>query len=87
MLAAASARKLDKGGYSPKDTATRRDLKVSVEDRAGLGWSMLGVVAAELKRSSPLQWTLAEGRALDLWLEASPQGPVDFWGSLRTRRD
>ena len=30
-LAAASARKLDKGGYSLKDAVARRDVKVTVE--------------------------------------------------------
>ena len=47
MLTAASSRNLDKGGYIVKDAAVRRDVKVSAEDCAGLGSSMLRVVAAE----------------------------------------
>ena len=79
-LAAGSARKLDKGGYSLKESGVRVHL---VRNGPGsclhLVEEVLGLLSAESVPSWPSVWQSAEGRIVWSWLEKHPPSRIDFW--------
>lgn len=81
-LAASSARKLDKGGYSLKEQ-TRSGAHVSMATPHGavgrLVEEALSVMSVDPPVVWPSAWQSAEGRAVWSWLEAHPPARVDFW--------
>ena len=84
VLAAASSRKLDKGGYHLQDpVAIIHDQ--CFPERFLKNPSVLEFLDKELEEvrkvrvlSLPSPWTSSEGRALDAWLLANKVGRVDF---------
>ena len=88
VLAAASSRKLDKGGYHLQDpVAIVHDNQFP--ERFLENPSVLEFLDKELEElrkvrvlSLPSPWTSSEGQALDAWLLANKVGRVDFFGDL-----
>ena len=86
VLAASSARKLDKGGYSLKEQVRVETRLIGPgEYKTGLHLaeellSMLEkVLAADNPSKWPSVWQSAEGRVVWSWLEAHPPARIDFW--------
>ena len=84
-LAASSARKLDKGGYSLKEAGVRVHLvktelvKTEPVEYLPLVEEVLALLSVESLPSWPSVWQSAEGRIVWSWLEAHPPSRIDFW--------
>ena len=79
-LAASSARKLDKGGYSLKEAGVRVHLvKTEPIEYLPLVEEVLALLSVESLPSWPSVWQSAEGRIVWSWLEAHPPSRIDFW--------
>ncbi|CAK9015546.1 Retrovirus-related Pol polyprotein from transposon opus [Includes: Protease [Durusdinium trenchii] len=79
-LAASSARKLNKGGYSLKEAGVRVHLvKTEPVEYLPLVEEVLALLSVESLPSWPSVWQSAEGRIVWSWLEAHPPSRIDFW--------
>ena len=80
VLAASSARKLDKGGYSLQERVPAAD--VAALDVEPLKTELLEIAASGPRSDLPSVWQTVEGQTVCEWFETHPIGQISFWEVL-----
>ena len=79
ILAAGSARKLDKGGYSLRDRVSRSGLCSSASGPSSFAENFTQLMSVGSPRDLPSLWKSVEGAPVLEWVERNKPGRIQFW--------